>query len=704
MSQTQGPCKDGVFSGSASRRSRWLLAWALVVAVAATTAVLRLQVQNPTGHWEPKDRDPESVLWDFTRRQFGRGEVVLLGVPLPDSAAPRLSATAHLEEWLIAQPEVSTSFGPANVRSFGRNLRVRLSLGPQLADLEEAVLRHDPNVALIFVTLHPPPVPGSLELKETFLDRLSREGVAYAPLPEQVVVAGKPVADVALNRLLRRDTIRSAPTAMLVMALVLLLVLRRGSIGPFVGVGSAVVVVIGGLAAVGEPISTATVVTLPITAVVGLAYGIHVESAIARTGQVRTALQIMTTPLRWAFITTAVALLSFALSPFPALRSYAYTAAGGVAAGYLAAFTLVPYLTAPRQDPRRPRAWEGIGFRLFARAARHRNRTAGAWALAVVAIVLGLVRLQVEPNNYLGFFPSDHPTVESHRVLDDLFGGSLPMFVLAGVDTGSAYHQRAVRDRLQAFVDDAKNHPHVGSAFVPFLVTGKTGAFLQEWFEGQDERFTRGVFSIPLLTTQDTRELMRFLDSLALHHSNAQIRLQVTGAMKAGLPFLQALVKSQIQSLGLVLLAVLAAFTVATRSLTIGSFLFLPNLLAPAAVGAVMGYLRIPLDFTTVVIFSMVLGIAVDDTLQLVWAGAPEGSSGTFAGPVAVRHVVKPITLTSLAAAVGFVSLALSPFPVTQRLGLLMAVGLVVAWLADVTVTPLLLSGRRLGRGSNTKR
>ncbi|HDH03806.1 MAG TPA: hypothetical protein ENH15_06130 [Actinobacteria bacterium] len=103
-------------------------------------------------------------------------------------------------------------------------------------------------------------------------------------------------------------------------------------------------------------------------------------------------------------------------------------------------------------------------------------------------------------------------------------------------------------------------------------------------------------------------------------------------------------------------------------------------------------------------IFSMVLGIAVDDTLQLVWAGAPEGSFGIFAGPVAVRHVAQPITLTSLAAAVGFGSLALSPFPVTQRLGLLMAVSLSVAWLADVTVTPLLLSGRRLGRSSNTER
>ena len=54
------------------------------------------------------------------------------------------------------------------------------------------------------------------------------------------------------------------------------------------------------------------------------------------------------------------------------------------------------------------------------------------------------------------------------------------------------------------------------------------------------------------------------------------------------------------------------------------------------------------------------------------------------------------MTLTTAAAAAGFLAMLVSPFPVTGRFGMLMAVGLVIAWFADVTLTPLLLHGRRL--------
>ena len=111
-----------------------------------------------------------------------------------------------------------------------------------------------------------------------------------------------------------------------------------------------------------------------------------------------------------------------------------------------------------------------------------------------------------------------------------------------------------------------------------------------------------------------------------------------------------------------------------------------------------MGYGGIALDFTTVVIISLVLGISVDDTLQLAWAGAPRAPGDVRFRPAhAVRCIGAPVSVTSLAAVVGFGSLALSSFPATARLGMLSGLALVVAWLADVTLAPLLLAvgGRR---------
>ncbi len=273
------------------------------------------------------------------------------------------------------------------------------------------------------------------------------------------------------------------------------------------------------------------------------------------------------------------------------------------------------------------------------------------------------------------------------------------MFVLAETDSGNAYRQRVVRDRLRAFMRDARHHQNVGPAFTPFIADGSARVVIEEWFQGRDERVTRSVFSTPLLPTPETRALINYLDSTAAAHTDSLVRLRVTGPVPAGLPLLSALVESQVRSLVLVLIIVAAAFGVATSSLGTGGLLFLPNLLAPLAVGGAMGYLGISLDFTTVVIFSMVLGVAVDDTLQLAWAGAPcTGVRETFAAHRAVYRVAKAISLTSLGAVVGFGSLLLSSFPVTGRLGGLMALGLAVAWLADITLTPLLLAGRGVGR------
>lgn len=199
----------------------------------------RLEVQNPTGHWDPKQRAPATELWNFARRQFGNGEVVLLGVRTPPEDTVGLEATRAFEEWVAAQPEVATSFVPANVRGFEQSLGMRLRLGRQLGELRNAVFNRDRGVALLYVTLHPPPAPGSLELKVAFLDRLGREGIERLPEGADLIVAGKPVADVALNQLVRESTLSSAPIAFAAMALVLVLVFRRRTVGPFAGATAA---------------------------------------------------------------------------------------------------------------------------------------------------------------------------------------------------------------------------------------------------------------------------------------------------------------------------------------------------------------------------------------------------------------------------------------------------------------------------------
>jgi predicted RND superfamily exporter protein len=104
----------------------------------------------------------------------------------------------------------------------------------------------------------------------------------------------------------------------------------------------------------------------------------------------------------------------------------------------------------------------------------------------------------------------------------------------------------------------------------------------------------------------------------------------------------------------------------------------------------------VALDFTTITILSMLLGVAADNTIHLRWAVRREPSRPRHDPvPWAVRRVATPATLTAATTVAGFGILVLSPFPASQRVGLFMAIGLAVAWLADMTLAPVLVSFER---------
>jgi predicted RND superfamily exporter protein len=652
---------------------------------------MRLTVSNPGGAWDPNPPPDATAFWNATREHFGEADVLLIGIGLPDTIPATYRATEAFERWLRGQAEVQSVLGPLGADEMSRGFLRRWALGRDRLALERAVMEPDSGMVLMFTSLHPPPIAGSLDLPTAILARIHAEGVDLLPPGAAVMIGGKPAADVALNQLLNEDARRSAPRALGVMLVVLFVFFGWGAFGPCIGVALAAVLVLGGLAVSGQPLSTATIVTLPITVIVGLAYGIHMEAAVHRVGPTAGRRELRA-PLGWAFATTAAAIGGFALSSVPAFRAFALTAGGGVGAAYLAALFLVPYLWSGRGRGPVLRQILRAGVRISFGALRHPRTMGAAWLLGAVVLLSFLPDLRLEPNNYLGFFPDDHPVLTAHRRLDRIFGGSLPLYAVASVDPTDSVARGEVGARLRTFLERAQGLVPLGPSLPPLQLDAQSEPLLRTWFHRGDGRLSRAILSMPLLPTAEARSALAVLDSLALDLTTPELRLRVTGPLPAGLPILDHIVRSQLITLGLALLIILAALTTAGRHRN-ASLMLLPNLLPVLSVAATMGWCGIPLDFTTAVVLSMVLGVSVDDTIQIMWAiGTPSGRASPAFG---VRRVVIPVTVTTMAAVAGFVTLCFSAFPVTRHLGGLMAVGLTVAWLADLTLTPLILAASK---------
>ena len=81
---------------------------------------------------------------------------------------------------------------------------------------------------------------------------------------------------------------------------------------------------------------------------------------------------------------------------------------------------------------------------------------------------------------------------------------------------------------------------------------------------------------------------------------------------------LQSLFKSQILTLGIVMLGIFLMFFILFRNIAISFIGVIPNFIAAFFILGIIGLLGIPLDMMTITIAAITIGIAVDDTIHYI--------------------------------------------------------------------------------------
>jgi predicted RND superfamily exporter protein len=155
--------------------------------------------------------------------------------------------------------------------------------------------------------------------------------------------------------------------------------------------------------------------------------------------------------------------------------------------------------------------------------------------------------------------------------------------------------------------------------------------------------------------------------------------------------FSETLIVSMLLALGLITLLI----TVVFRSPLIGLVSMIPNVLPLVMPLGALGLLGIPLDGPAVIVASVALGVCVDDTIHLLTkyrAARTEGMGTEGALQYALRNVGSAVTWTTVVLVVGFAALAFSAFRPNMMIGVLGAAMVVLAWAADLLITPAALS------------
>jgi predicted RND superfamily exporter protein len=727
------------------------------VVVVALTVLLgsfaaRAPVEQSNASMNARNEARNAAYADY-RRTFGNDEIVLLAVTHPHllsaeglrlvdeitTAAAAIDGVARAESLTSVRQLVHGEFGaedaPLVERPFDRpgvsdEIARALDRNPWLSGLLVSADRRTAGIALEIED-----IPGDDLYRGRAIEALRTLARSRAGHGVRLHLTGITVQKHDVARFVEADRRRVLPLSAGVLALALWLIFRRwsGVLLPLATTLVAVAWTLGLYAALGYSVNVITSLLPPVIMVLSISTGVHLYEAwldpapahASRREMASATLRAKLVPSFLTALTTALGLVSLAVSEIPAVRQFGIFAAAGVMISFLLNVTLLPlgFATLAPPDPRK-RPARGRRARLLDRLARLSiGRPVAILSLAACVSLVSLAGIASIRNNtdLVRFLHRDSRLYRDTMFIDrNLAGVNALELVVRRADGAPLTSVGDVR-RLAAFQDEIRRLEDVGA------VLGLADLVAQVHRAEEDLPQARLpddaddlLYCFDLLEASDDPRIGRLItpDLTAAHltvrvravgTSRAQVlidrilaaagselgnayELLPTGAFYNVTMDSNRLVSSQVKSLSLALVTVLLALAAVFRSLKLLLAALIPNLLPILWTGGLMGATGIDLSSGTAMIASVVLGIAVDGTIHYLARFRREHLGDPAAAVRATTSATgRALIGASVVLALGFWVGALGSFRPTIHFSVLTGLAILGALVCDLLVLPACL-------------
>ncbi len=536
-------------------------------------------------------------------------------------------------------------------------------------------------------------------------------------------------------------------------ALILLLLFRSVSTTLL----SLLVVIIGIIWSVGimqlfgYKITLLTALIPPLVVVIGIPNCIYFlnkyHSTYRSTGNKQQSLIDMVSKMGvvtlFCNITAAIGLAVFALTKSAILKEFGEVSGLSIMMIFVISFILLPgslsYMAVPKK-----KHLKYLDFRMFTTVLlridrwvfNHKKLVYAATLILVIFSVLGVMRLKTE-----GFIVDDLPKTD--KIYKDLkffeknFKGVMPLEIV--IDTKRRYGLAGVRvlpvlakmDTLSTYIQSQKemSKPLSIAEGIKFVKQGFYGgdsanyalpnsfdaAFVGDYLKPQNDgggknNLTKlltsfidtsresarmsinmadvGTEKLPVILSGITKETNRLFDS-------SKFKITLTGSTVTFLEGSSFIINGLKESLLWAFLFIALCMLYLFRSIRILICSLIPNIIPLVVTAGIMGWAGVRLKPSTVLVFSLALGIAIDVTIRFLVNYKQELPTNDFDVKRTVSETIKhtglSILYTSLVLIAGFVIFCFSGFGGTQSLGWLTSVTLLTATLTNLILLPVLL-------------
>jgi predicted RND superfamily exporter protein len=518
----------------------------------------------------------------------------------------------------------------------------------------------------------------------------------------------------------------------------------------------SVVIMMGLLGLLGWKVTVISSNFIALMLILTMAMNIHMSTRflqLRKSNPSKSNLQILTLttgkmfwPILYTVLTTVIAFLSLIFSDIKPIIDFGWMMTFGLITSFIITFTLLPTLLsfAPTKNMSVKEDEGSKITKFFGNLSLNFQTPIFIVTIIVVGLsVFGISKLEVE-NSFINYFSKKTEIYKGMKLIDEELGGTTPLEVILKFpeakkekskededfeDWGDESEQDDEKywftkdkiDTIASVHNYLDSLPQIGkvlsfSSIIDVatqlnndkpLGTLEMGVLYSKIPESIKTDIIDPYISIK---DNEARISLRIIDSQENLRRNDLInkinfdlenelgiekeQYKLAGVLILFNNLLQSLFKSQILTLGLVMIGIFAMFMILFRNIKLSLIGVVPNFIAAFFILGIIGLLGIPLDMMTITIAAITIGIAVDNSIHYIYRFKEEFSKiNNYKETLTTCHstVGAAILNTSITIVFGFSILVLSKFIPTIYFGVFTGLAMLLAMISVLTLLPSLI-------------
>ena len=451
-------------------------------------------------------------------------------------------------------------------------------------------------------------------------------------------------------------------------------------------------------------------------------------------------------PILYTVLTTIIAFLSLVFSEIKPIIDFGWMMTLGLITSFIITFTLLPSLInfVPTENISIKENKDSIITSFFSKVSQNNHKIIFMiTGILIILSLIGISRLEVE-NSFINYFNKKTEIYKGMKLIDEKLGGTTPLEVILKFpkkekakteeddefedwgdenenDIEKYWFTKDKIDKISSVHNYLDSLPQVGkvlsfSSIIDVatllnnnkpLGTLEMGVLYTKIPETIKTEIIDPYISIK---NNEARINLRIIDSQENLRRNDLIKkinydlenqlglkkdeFKLAGVLILFNNLLQSLFKSQILTLGLVMIGIFLMFIILFKNIKLSLIGVIPNFIAAFFILGIIGLLGIPLDMMTITIAAITIGIAVDNSIHYIYRFKEEFAiSNDYNKTINLCHstVGKAILNTSITIVFGFSILVLSKFIPTIYFGIFTGIAMLLAMVSVLTLLPSLI-------------